>query len=69
VRRRRSHAARRPPFIACSRCSGSGLLILEVVRDGRREREAKRCDCLREWLQLQKAPAQTPLERERKDLA
>lgn len=68
MKRRRSHAAPRSRFQACSRCSGSGMLIDEVVRDGRRTREARRCDCLRIWLQEQKEPVQPPAERRRRDL-
>ena len=46
-----------------------GLLVVEVMRDGRLEREGRRCDCLKQWLQEQKVMADPPLERERRDLA
>jgi Probable zinc-ribbon domain len=68
MRRRRSHKTSRAPFIACSRCADR-LLIEERVVNGRWERVAVRCACVRIWLAQLKAPAAPPVERERKDLA
>lgn len=67
-RSRRPHTTPRNRFIACSLCF-QGLQLVEVVRDGRREREGRRCQCLRQWLAEQKALAAAPLERPRADLA
>jgi hypothetical protein len=46
VRRRGVRPAPRNPFRPCSLCF-QGLQLVEVVRDGRRERESRRCDCLK----------------------
>ena len=49
--------------------SEGGLLIEEVMRDGQREREARRCQCLKLWMQAQRGSTLTPVEKERRDLA
>jgi hypothetical protein len=68
MRRRRPRPAPLNRFQACSRCAG-GLLIEEVIRGGRREREARRCECLRVWLRQERGATMTPVEKERRDLA
>ena len=57
-------ASRSNRFTPCSRCF-HGLQLIETVRDGKREREGRRCQCLRQWLETQKAPAIPPPERPR----
>lgn len=68
-RRRKPRPAPSIPFRPCSLCY-QGLLLVDVMRGGRREREGRRCQCLKQWLVEQKTPSGILApERSRADLA
>jgi hypothetical protein len=67
-RPRRVWPAPRTRFVPCSRCA-DGLLFEERIVAGQLERLAVRCACLKAWIQAEKSPRPSAIERERRDLA